>query len=1216
MKKAFNIVLCLVFIAGSLLFSPVQAGDILHEPDFSSHYNHHWQGEMDIDFESNSEFTPPTAESLALTQEQVNSFDCSTVTDVDEIECEALVALYASTNGAGWENSTGWLQATTVSDWFGVSVFQGHVTDLFLSDNQLSGSIPVELSNLSNLISLLLSFNQLSGSIPVGLGNLSNLESVNLSWNQLSGPIPAELGNLENLERLNLGNNQLSGEIPADLGNLVNNERNLNNAEFLGFGELNDQILIGSDGLQFEKNNPIILNQANENSEFRSTGGPDNFGYSWAPETLNWVDAGGGTDTGMTGYSFDQATGPISLPFPFNFYGFEYSEVYIAASGYISFSDSTAWPWQQMIPSVSEPNNVVAPFWSPNEINDDTSWVRYDSGGSEPERFFVVEWHEVTFLESSYTFQLILYENGDIVFQYATMEYIGFGSSGGIEDKYGVDGLSLGEGYNYEPLSNSAVRITRPQDSARVGFARRYFGSFTQAEKITEFEVNFTNTGDFGEDTYNLTSVSNWDIAFYDSSGSPLIDSSGDGIPDTGSIPQGSSTLILIRISTPPSAVVGEENKAVVTFTSTNDPDVSDIISITTALPFPFSQSYALISEDKLHLDIFHPQAEFNTVVGNRHNSRSTAIAETEEGFILVINSEESPEPGLFISEIWFTLLDRSGNILELESKLTNHSGEELYHRDSSPTVVTAPNGKIGIAWSRTTYDVTTDLSNSNVYYAILDEAGDIITPATNITNNLEWVDTFPYYRDVVITATQDNRFVLAWERQSTVDGIFTAIVESSGNIVQPMTNIDWLNGNGGHTLLALEDGNFLLAYYLSNPFGNDYLYYLIMDNYGAIVKPKTTINMDIGGAHVHIDSVQVMDGTIIMSWILNRNPDNIWLVSLDGTNYDIKSDIDYFSNPLAQHGNGNISLTSTTAGDAILTWSESTIHGYNHSSNLYYAIIGSDCNLVSQPMIFKSGESIVPLSIGYSNTSFSGVPPVVTSENAVSFIEGTFENFEITASGVPHPVISYTNTLPDQVEFIDNGDGTGNLVGAPSAGTGGVYPITFDVSNGVLPDGTQEFTLKVKSVKEIDLSGGTIVNNNGNTEVSIPEGSVDSVTEFSFEPFLEPTENTGSLNHVGIAFQLTAKDISSGAMVTTFNPPLRITVRYDSISFNEVLEESLMLYYWNGSIWEDAACGDYERNLEENWFSVDICHLSEFAVLGDPIDVPGFQIYLPLIIN
>ena len=147
---------------------------------------------------------------------------------------DALEALYHATNGADWTNDTNWLRDNDLSTWYGVTVSNGRVTHLVLLDNNLTGTIPVELGKLSNLTVLDLSrsefdgfigkihTNQLSGTIPAELGNLSNLKSLHLSWNQLSGPIPSELGNLSKLEQLYLTPNPLSGTIPAELGNLSN----------------------------------------------------------------------------------------------------------------------------------------------------------------------------------------------------------------------------------------------------------------------------------------------------------------------------------------------------------------------------------------------------------------------------------------------------------------------------------------------------------------------------------------------------------------------------------------------------------------------------------------------------------------------------------------------------------------------------------------------------------------------------------------------------------------------------------------------------------------------------------------------------------------------------------------------------------------------------------------------------------------------------------
>ena len=46
------------------------------------------------------------------------------------------------------------------------------------------------------------------------------LSSLNLSSNELTGEIPTELGDLSDLYSLSLYGNRLSGEIPKELGNL------------------------------------------------------------------------------------------------------------------------------------------------------------------------------------------------------------------------------------------------------------------------------------------------------------------------------------------------------------------------------------------------------------------------------------------------------------------------------------------------------------------------------------------------------------------------------------------------------------------------------------------------------------------------------------------------------------------------------------------------------------------------------------------------------------------------------------------------------------------------------------------------------------------------------------------------------------------------------------------------------------------------------------
>ena len=136
----------------------------------------------------------------------------------------ALEALYNATGGTTWTDNTNWLTNAALSQWHGVTTdgTTGRVTELYLTDNNLSGEIPAELGDLSSLQNLYLWQNNLSGEIPAELGDLSNLLVLFLEDNNLSGAIPAELGDLTNLQSLYLAQNGLSGEIPAELGDLTN----------------------------------------------------------------------------------------------------------------------------------------------------------------------------------------------------------------------------------------------------------------------------------------------------------------------------------------------------------------------------------------------------------------------------------------------------------------------------------------------------------------------------------------------------------------------------------------------------------------------------------------------------------------------------------------------------------------------------------------------------------------------------------------------------------------------------------------------------------------------------------------------------------------------------------------------------------------------------------------------------------------------------------
>jgi hypothetical protein len=134
----------------------------------------------------------------------------------------ALLDLYNETNGGNWTNE--WNLSTRVAGvdgWKGIYLNPaGRVEQITLADNNLAGTIPSSIGDLSALTYLDFSNNSLSGTVPAEIGGLSLLGSLYLSDNQLTGTIPSSIGNLVNLYELYLSNNMFSGEFPPEIGEI------------------------------------------------------------------------------------------------------------------------------------------------------------------------------------------------------------------------------------------------------------------------------------------------------------------------------------------------------------------------------------------------------------------------------------------------------------------------------------------------------------------------------------------------------------------------------------------------------------------------------------------------------------------------------------------------------------------------------------------------------------------------------------------------------------------------------------------------------------------------------------------------------------------------------------------------------------------------------------------------------------------------------------
>ena len=156
-------------------------------------------------------------------EELVPSDNSTSTTALTVSDRNALVALYNATDGANWRNNTNWISKEPLDAWEGVTTDdRGRVIQLHLVEQRLNGQLPAELGDLTMLEWLNIARNpNLTGDIPPEMAQLTELEVLYLWENDLTGLVPSWLGDLTKLQRLSLGHNRLSGPIPAELGSLT-----------------------------------------------------------------------------------------------------------------------------------------------------------------------------------------------------------------------------------------------------------------------------------------------------------------------------------------------------------------------------------------------------------------------------------------------------------------------------------------------------------------------------------------------------------------------------------------------------------------------------------------------------------------------------------------------------------------------------------------------------------------------------------------------------------------------------------------------------------------------------------------------------------------------------------------------------------------------------------------------------------------------------------
>ncbi|CAA0814371.1 Leucine-rich repeat receptor protein kinase EMS1 [Striga hermonthica] len=103
-----------------------------------------------------------------------------------------------------------------------------------VSDNFLSGEIPIQNGTNLTLEALVLSNNRLTGRFPSFVCEIQTLTIIDLTNNRFLGELPDCIGNLNRLSMLDLTNNTFHGEVPNSITNLPLLSLSLHNNDFQG----------------------------------------------------------------------------------------------------------------------------------------------------------------------------------------------------------------------------------------------------------------------------------------------------------------------------------------------------------------------------------------------------------------------------------------------------------------------------------------------------------------------------------------------------------------------------------------------------------------------------------------------------------------------------------------------------------------------------------------------------------------------------------------------------------------------------------------------------------------------------------------------------------------------------------------------------------------------------------------------------------------------
>ena len=246
------------------------------------------------------------------------------------------------------------------------------------------------------------------------------------------------------------------------------------------------------------------------------------------------------------------------------------------------------------------------------------------------------------------------------------------------------------------------------------------------------------------------------------------------------------------------------------------------------------------------------------------------AVAPTDGNVLIAWYRYEEVSDGLY--NVYYAVRSPTGTEVLFPTALTTNTTSTV--QEQCPSAASFGDGRFAVAWQHY------DSGVNDIYYAVLDSAGGLIAGPVNLTHNTDYDD----YRPRANRLT-DGNVLLTWEGYHAVGyQIYYAVLDSAGNVAHPATRLtDSPDGAYDPDAVGLRNGKAIVAweqYGYYPDFGSQMAYAVLDSVYTTTVATQILTNT-LSNDNYSVSLVRDGDDNAVLTW-RDSNLDRIYYALVD----------------------------------------------------------------------------------------------------------------------------------------------------------------------------------------------------------------------------------------------------------------------------------------------------------------------------------------------